>query len=114
MRVGSHAGIWVCHQLAVDFASHNGAGQVLNVDLVHDSSARRYNLEVVKSSLSPAQELVALCIALVFKLNISLGRVSGSGYIDDHRVVNNHLGRSQWVDLLWVATKCHNCLAHGR
>ncbi len=42
-------------------------GQVLDVDLVHDAGARRDDLEVVEGALAPAQELVALAVALVLE-----------------------------------------------
>src|SRR5690606_35521079 len=37
--VGAYAAIWVSAQYAVDFAGHDGACQVLDVDLVHDAGA---------------------------------------------------------------------------
>jgi hypothetical protein len=48
---------------------------VLDVDLVHDAGARRHDLEVVERGLAPAQELVALAVALVLELDVALERV---------------------------------------
>ena len=50
------------------------AGQVLDVDLVHDAGAGRDDLEVVERGLAPAQELVALAVALVLELDVALER----------------------------------------
>jgi hypothetical protein len=45
---------------------------VLDVDLVDDAGARRDDLEVVERRLAPAQELVALAVALVLDLDVAL------------------------------------------
>ena len=47
-------------------------GEVLDVDLVHDAGARRHDLEVVERALAPAQELVALAVALVLEVDVAL------------------------------------------
>ena len=75
VRVGADAGVGVGRQLAVDLAGEDHAGQVLDVDLVHDAGARRDDLEVVERGLAPAQELVALAVALVLDLDVALERV---------------------------------------
>ena len=65
----------VGRQLAVDLAGEDDAGEVLDVDLVHDAGAGRHDLEVVERALAPAQELVALVVALVLELDVALERV---------------------------------------
>jgi hypothetical protein len=54
------------------------AGQVLDVDLVDDAGARRDDLEVVERRLAPAQELVALAVALVLELDVLRERLVGA------------------------------------
>ena len=76
--------------MTVNILGHNSPSQILNVDLVHDSRSGRYDLEVVEGGLSPAQELVALSVALILVLNVSLGRICAAGHINHNRVVNNH------------------------
>ena len=71
VAVGAHAGVGVGHPVAL----HHDARQVLDVDLVHDAGARRHHLEVVEGALAPAQELVALAVALVLDLDVALERV---------------------------------------
>ena len=75
VRVGADAGVGVGAQHAVDRAVVDDLGQVLDVDLVHDAGARRDDLEVVERGLAPAQELVALAVALVLDLDVALERV---------------------------------------
>jgi len=85
---------------------------VLDVDLVHDSGAGRNDLEVVEGALAPAQELVALPVALVLELDVPLEGVRATGDIGDHRVVDDHLGGRQRVDPRRVATQLGDGLAH--
>ena len=90
VAIGTNAGVWVGNRLTVNILGHNSPSQILNVDLVHDSRSGRYDLEVVEGGLSPAQELVALSVALILVLNVSLGRICAAGHINHNRVVNNH------------------------
>ena len=94
-------------------AVHDHPGQVLDVDLVHDAGARRDHLELVERGLAPAQELVALAVALVLQLDVALERVGAAEDVGDHRVVDDHLGRGQRVDLVRVAAEVGHRLAHG-
>ncbi len=56
----------------------NDASEELEVDLVDDPRARRYDLEVVEGALAPAQECVALAIPLELELGVAEDRESGS------------------------------------
>jgi hypothetical protein len=87
---------------------------VLDVDLVDDARARGHDLEVVERRLAPAQELVALLVALVLDLDVALEGVGAAEDVDDDRVVDDHLGRRQRVDPGRVATEVGDGLAHGR
>ena len=111
--VGADAGVGVGLQLAVDLAGEDGAGQVLDVDLVHDAGAGRDDLEVVEGALAPAQELVALAVALVLDLDVALEGLGRAEDVGDDGVVDDHLGRRQRVDLGRVAAEVGHRLAHG-
>ncbi len=117
VRVGADAGVRVGTQDSAGFgvhrAGHDRAGQVLDVDLVHDAGARRDNLEVVERGLAPAQELVTLPVALVFDLHVALQRAGVAERVDLDGVVNDHLGRCQRVDPLRVSAELLDGLAHG-
>ena len=94
--VGADAGVGVgLDVLAVGLAGEDGAGQVLDVDLVHDAGAGRDDLEVVEGALAPAQELVALAVALVLDLDVALEGLGSAEDVGDHGVVDDHLGRAR-------------------
>ena len=80
---------------------------------MHDAGARRHHLEVVERALAPAQELVALAVALVLDLDVALERVGASEQVGDHRVVDHQVGGRQRVDLLRIAAEVADGLAHG-
>ena len=111
--VGADAGVGVRRQLTVDLAGEDHAGQVLDVDLVHDAGAGRDDLEVLEGLLAPAQELVALAVALVLDLDVALEGLGGAEDVGDDRVVDDHLGRGERVDLGGVAAEVGHRLAHG-
>ena len=93
VRVGADAGVGV--GLRRPLAGHDDAGQVLDVDLVHDAGARRDDLELVERGLAPAQELVALAVALVLELDVALEGVRAAEDVGDDRVVDDQLGRAR-------------------
>jgi hypothetical protein len=111
--VRADAGVRVGTEDAVNFAGHDGACQVFDVDLVDDAGSRGDNLEVVESSLAPTQELVTLAVALVFDLHVALKRAGVAEGIDLHGVVDDHLSRSQRVDALGVAAEVLDGFTHG-
>jgi hypothetical protein len=78
VRVGADQGVGVGLHGAVRRRSlrEHDPGQVLDVDLVDDAGVPgRHDLEVVERLLAPAQELVALAVALVLELDVALQRV---------------------------------------
>ena len=113
VRVGAYARVRVGLQLAVHLAGEDGAGQVLDVDLVDDAGAGRDDLEVVEGALAPAQELVALPVALVLDLDVAPEGLRGAEHVGDHRVVDDHLGGRERVDPGRVAAELRHRLAHG-
>ena len=113
VRVGAHARVGVGAQDAAHLPREGHAREVLDVDLVHDAGARRHDLEVVERGLAPAQELVALAVALVLDLDVALEGVLGAEQVGDHRVVDHELGWRERVDLGRVAAEGLHGLAHG-
>ena len=119
VRVGADAGVRVglnaeCSVAGIDLPRHGDPGEVLDVDLVHDAGAGRHHLEVLECGLSPAQELVALAVALVLDLDVSLECVLRTEQVGDDRVVYDEFSGREWVDLGRVATELGDGLAHGR
>ncbi len=108
MRVGADAGVGVCDSVPVE----DDPGKVLDVDLVDDAGAGRDDLEVVESGLAPPEELVALAVAVVLDLDVALEGVRAAEDVDDDRVVDDHLGGRQGVDLGGFAAEVGHRLAH--
>ena len=98
----------------VDWAGVDHAGQVLDVDLMHDACARGHDLEVVEGRLAPPEKLVPLAIALILDLDIAFEGIRGAEQVGDDRVIDDQLCRCERVDLGRVPPEfCHG-LAHGR
>jgi hypothetical protein len=63
--------------------------------------------------LAPAQELVALPVALVLQVHVALEGVRPAEHVRDHRVVDHQLGGGQRVDPGGVAAERTHRLPHG-
>ena len=74
----------------------------------------RDDLEVVERALPPAQERVALPVALELELGVSEDREPRRVLVDLDRVVDHELGRAQRVDPLGIASEIAHCVSHGR
>ena len=90
------------------------AREVLEVHLVADARVRRDHLEVVERALPPAQERVALVVALELELGVVLeGELLGE-VVDLDRVVDDQLRRRERVDLRRVTAQLVDRVAHRR
>ena len=87
-------------------------GQELEVDLVDDTRARRHDAQVLEGGLRPAQELVALDVALVLALHVERERPAVAEPVDLHGVVDDEVGRDERVDLRRVAAELGHRVAH--
>ena len=96
--------------LAVALLDH--AREVLEVDLVHDPGSRRHDLEVAEGLLAPAEEGVALAVALELELDVACERGVGAEDVDLHRMVDHELDRDQRIDLLRVAAEVRHRIPH--
>jgi hypothetical protein len=81
---------------------------------VADPGVGRDDGEVVERVLTPAQEGVALDVALELALGVALERVAGAEDVDLDRVVDHQLGRHERVDLLRIAAELGDRVAHRR
>ncbi len=115
VRVGPDQRVREGDQLAVGAGSGaDHVGQELQVDLVHDAGARRHDPEVVEGLLRPAQEGVALAVALVLALHVDEEGGLAAVLVDLHAVVDHQVGRHQRVDARRVAAHLGHRVAHGR
>ena len=88
--------------------------QALQVDLVHDALARRHHPEVIKGLLRPAQQLVALPVALIFPGPVARQGLRPPGEVHLHGVVNHQVSRDLGRDLGRVAPQPGMGRPHGR
>ena len=114
VRIGSHQRIGISGQAPVGCAVADHAGQIFEVHLVADTDVRRDHCEILKSVLSPAQELIALHVALELQLGIEGKCLVAAELVDLHGMVDHQLGREQGIDLLGVAAHSGDGVAHGR
>ena len=108
VRVGPDQRVGV--QRAVVVEHH--ARQVLEVDLVDDPGAGRHDPEALERALAPAQERVALVVALELALDVDAEGVARAEDVDLDRVVDHQLGRHERVDLRGIAAEIGHRVAH--
>ena len=92
----------------------DNAGEELQVHLVADAGVRRHDLERLERALTPAEERVALPVALELELGVAADRQTTREVVDLHRVVDHQLGRDQRVDQARVASERRHRIAHRR
>ena len=108
VRVGAHERVG--EGLAVARLHH--AREVLEVHLVADAGVGRDDLEVVERGLAPAQEGVALAVALELELGVALEGQPLGEHVHLDRVVDHELDRHQRVDPPGVAAELLHRVAH--
>ena len=112
MRVGADQRVRV--GTSADLVDEDRACEVFEVDLVHDPGVGRHDREVVERALPPAQERVALLVALELSLRVVSERVTRAEGVDLHGVVDDQLDRDRRVDLRRVAAHLSDRVAHRR
>jgi len=81
---------------------------------MHDAAPGRHDPEVAKRFLPPAEEQVALTVALVLAFDIRRVRLRRSEDVDLHGVVDHEIGRDERVDALRIAAEARDRRAHRR
>ena len=79
-----------------------------------DAGAGRHDAEIVERLLAPAQEGVALAVALELDIDVLLLAIRRAGEVHHHRVVDHQVDRDQRIDLLRVAAEPGDAVAHRR
>ena len=98
---------------AVLLFTEDDAGQIFEIDLVADASVRRNYFEILKAFLAPAQEGVALDIALHFEVGVEGEGAGDAEFVHLHGVVNYQLGGEQGIDFFRFAAQLAHGFAHG-
>ncbi|MNJ39297.1 hypothetical protein D3C77_341660 [compost metagenome] len=112
MAVGADHGVGIGDGLAAFLGGPDGLGQVLKVDLVADAGAGRHDAEVVEGRRAPAQEVVALDVALILALDVLAEGGGVAEMVDHDRVVDDQVDRDQRVDLGRVGAQLGHGVAH--
>ena len=114
VRVGADERIRIGHWRpgAVTALDEHHPGQVFEVDLVDDAGVRRNDREVVEGALAPAQEGIALLVALELELGVALEGQPRSEHVHLHRVVDHQFGGNERIDLRLVAPHVAHRVAH--
>ncbi len=84
-----------------------------------DARVRRHDFEILERLLAPAQEGVALAVALELEVGVGLEGAGSAEFIHLHGMVDHQLGGLQRIDLLRIAAQllhgvAHRCQIHHR
>ncbi len=77
-----------------------------------DAGVRRHDLEVLERALAPAQERVALLVALELDRVVLGEGLRGAEVVHLHRVVDHELGGGQRIDHRRLAAELDDGVAH--
>jgi hypothetical protein len=111
--IGADQGVRDQQRSAVRGHGAHHLAEVLQVDLVADPGRRRDHVEVVEGGLSPAQELVALPVALELQLGVARERVRAGERVDLNAVVHHQIHRDLRVDPGRIPAEPGHGRAHG-
>ena len=111
MRVGADEGVGIGLG-GVALGGEHDPRQVLEVHLVDDAGVGRDHPKAAERLLRPAQQRVALAVALELQVGVDLERGGGAELVHDHRMVDDELGGEQRVDLPGVAAHAAHGIAH--
>src|SRR5262245_16187724 len=114
MRIGAEDGVWIGDRLAARRIARDDACEVFDVHLVDDAGFWRDYAEIAEGGLAPAEEDVALAIALIFQIRVELQGVRAAEVIDLYRVIDHELDGLQRVDVLGVAAQRNDAVTHRR
>ena len=103
VAVGADQGVGVGLALTWRLTHEDYAGQVFEIDLVDDAGIRRNDGEISESGLTPAEEGVALLVALEFEQRVHFERVAGAEFVDLDGVINDQFDGLQRINQGGVA-----------
>ena len=113
VRVGAYQRVGIGGAFAVGFLDEDHARQIFQIHLVHDAGVGRHDGQIAEGGLAPAQEGVALFVALEFQLGVELERLRRAEFVHLHRVIDDQLGGLQGIDQRGIAAQLLHGVAHG-
>ncbi len=112
VRVGADERVGVGLRDSIVLVAEDDLAQVLEVDLVADPGRRRDDAEVVERLLAPAQEGVALAVALVVAVGVDVEGAGVAEGVDLDGVVDHEVDRHERVDLRRIGAELVHRVAH--
>jgi hypothetical protein len=109
VRVSSDDGVRIEHVVLVKADT----SEVLKVDLMDNTRARGYNLEVVEGFGAPLEELEALTVASELEFLVEVLGVECASSVDLDRVINDEVNGAEGVYLGGVTTETLHGVTHG-
>ncbi len=88
--------------------------QEFEVDLVDDARSRWHDPQVAEGGLRPAQELVALAVALVFALDVERERAGRPEPVDLDGMIDDEVCRHERVHRRRITAQVRHGVAHDR
>jgi hypothetical protein len=114
IRADESVGIGGLGRVGLGLAGPHGLRQELEVDLVADAGAGRYDGEILERRLAPLEEAVALPIAGIFELDVPRDGARRAELVDDDRMVDDEVDRHERVDLARIAAERLHGVPHRR
>ena len=108
MRVGANERVRIEETVLLP----HPAGQILEVDLVHDAVAGGHDPDTGKRLLAPLEKREALTVASIFKLQVAGERVGRAPDIDLHLMVHDKVDRNHRLDARRIAAQPARSRAH--
>ena len=100
-------------QLAVLLFAEDHAREIFEIHLMADAGVRRNDFEILEALLAPAEERVALDIALHFQVGVEGEGVRGAEFVHLHGMVDHQFGGKQRIDFFRIAAEASDGVAHG-
>ena len=113
MRIGSNERIEIRERAFCFLARHDHACEALDVELMADARSRRHDAHILEGFLRPLQEIVALLVALEFKLHVVHKSSGTARFISDDRVIDDQIAGNLRIDILRIAAQFSACFTHN-
>ena len=114
VAVGAVKRVRIGEGFASGGAGPDALAEIFQVHLMADAGAGRHHAEIIERLLAPAQEGVALAVAVELDIHVLRQAVGGAEIIHHHRVVDHEIDGDQRVHLLRLAAQAQDPIAHGR
>ena len=77
--------------MTVFLTRHHAGGQIFQIHLMHDAGVGGNHAEIAEGFLAPAQEGIALFVAIELHLGVESKRVTCSETVDLHGMINDEI-----------------------